>query len=489
MSVPAGEARAPWTPLREVFSLPAVRGQTMRIAGVAFLVCLIALVGGAPGADAQAGPGDPVTAPGNVTAPGDVTVIVDEPTPVPLDDQIDVVPPLAPLPAKSRETLFFFVENEGPGDIRDVRVSVEASGGGPLLVLGRQERIVGPIEADDEAVVGVLVATPAEPSITSVSVTVTYVDDAGATRTVVRPLNVQIGPPRSDPLTVEYVSSEVHSGSESFLRFRVTNPTGQHIRQLDLRMDLGNPQPGLSGADLLEGGNLGGLSGLATGAPSSTPLAPNGEGGRILRGATLAPGETREVDAPVQTALDAEDLLVFGVTATYSYDGYSRSQRFDFGIRLAGNVSLRVLDLREEQAGDQLQLTGTIVNTGQGTAWSPLLRAAPTSGYRTFEPVLLEDLEPNEAVTFRLPVTRTSAYGDPAAPPLLLEYNDEQGRVRETPVHSEISMLPEESTESPYAPRSLARNPWVIGALAFAAVLVVAALRRRGHEDDDDDED
>lgn len=401
---------------------------------------------------------------------------------------VDIIPPTTAIPAKARETVFFLVENEGPGDISDVDIAIRSAGGSSLVVLGRIERDLGVIAEDDEDVVGVLVATPDEPGGASILVTLDYTDDAGEEHIVTRELNLQIAPERSDPLVVEYLSGELLGGTEGLLRFRVSNVGESDVRNLDIRLVLGDSTPQVN-LDLPGVDDETDPAQISSGAPSTSPLAPDGEGARILRAGRLEPGESRLVEAPVKTALGADELLVFSLAGHYSYEGYERAPRFDFGVRLEGGVRVRLLDLREERVGDRMELVGSLVNVGQSTAWNPVLRVPPGSGYASREQTLLEDLEPNEAVNFRIPVIRTSELREnDTVPVLALEWNDAFGAVRRSSVGGAIDELPDEALESPYSPRSLARNPWAVGAAAMAAFLVVASLvraqkRRREEEE------
>lgn len=403
-------------------------------------LALVVLLGFAPFIAAQEAP----------TLP-DIDIFV--PTPRGPDDAggIEVIAPSTPIPAKARTNVFLGVVNLGPGDIRDVRVLVQPES--DLVVIGQAERDLESIREDDSAMLLVRVATPDAAGSARLTLDFRFVDASGAERTATRTVTLQVAPPTSDPLEVTLEDATLLAGDEAALTLRLRNPSERALTNLDITVEADET-----------------LTPLGSDVPDAVPGT---ESSLVVQGARLAAGESRVVEVPLKTARVADELLSFTVTASYALDGFERQQIVELGARVLGTVELRVLEAREVDTGAGLELAGTLVNTGTGTAWNPRVDAAEGSGLRAESPALIEDLEANEAVDFRLRVQRV---GEPApgAPLLRVDWNDERGEVQERTVVAERVPLP------PPAPSALAsfwaRATSALGLLALASVTLLALV-------------
>ncbi|HVL49155.1 MAG TPA: hypothetical protein VM889_11400 [Candidatus Thermoplasmatota archaeon] len=415
------------------------------------------------------------------------------PVQVPVDrtggPDLRVFSPFGSIPASSRATVLFAVDNAGPGEVRNVVAAFTTApevtpGQGVLLVGADGIRNLGTIEEDRSKLVGVTLATPSAPGGARLIVTLTYDDAGGTRRTTVREVAVLVGPPEDDILRIEHRSPALSAGSEETLRFLVSNPSDERIADLGLVLDVAGAtfptgQSGAAGATP--------ATTFPGGFPTTTNLVFPADGGDILRDETLAPGQEVAVDGRVLVGLAAPDVFPFSVTATYVVDGVARSQRFDFAARIAPSVKFRLLEVREETAGDGLVLTGTLVNVGTGSAWNPRVRVPEGTAYEATEPKLVEDLEANEPVGFRIATSRARE-ARPESAIVEVEWNDDFGNVRTTPVEGEPKLLPPPAAQP--AILQAVQSPWlwtlVLGALLLAVVAALAwrhpeALRlRRG---------
>lgn len=381
----------------------------------------------------------------------DIDIFV--PTPGRPDDAsgIEVIAPSTPIPAKARTNVFLGVVNLGPGDIRDVRVLVQPAS--DLVVIGQAERDLESIPEDDSAMLLVRVATPDAAGSARLTLDFRFVDASGVERSATRTVTLQVAPPASDPLQVTLEDATLLAGDEAALTLRMRNPAERALTDLDVTVE----------ADEI-------VTPLGSDVPDA---APGAQSSLVVQGARLAAGESRVVEVPLKTARVADELLSFTVTARYALDGFERQQVFEFGARVLGTVDLRVLEAREVDTGAGLELAGTLVNTGTGTAWNPRVDVAEGSGLRAPTPALIEDLEANEAVDFRLRVERV---GEPApgAPLLRVDWNDDRGEMHERTVAAERVPLP------PPAPSALesvwARATSALGLVALAVVLLLALV-------------
>jgi len=368
---------------------------------------------------------------------------------------LEILAPAVPLPAKERVNLFLEIVNLGPGAARDVAVLVQPADASGLVVIGQVERGLDDLAENDSELFVVRVATPDRAGGASLTFTFTLTNEAGARVTIERTVSVQIAPPTSDPLLATLDARTLEAGNASELEVTVQNSGKRPITNLDLVVET-DPSP-IPLAD------------------PRTDLAPGSTSSLVLQGGTLTPGESARVVVPVLTSLRAEDLILFTLTARYTFDGYERKQTFDFGKRILGSVEIRVLEAREVETGAGLEIAGTIVNVGTGTAWNPQVRPAEGSGLRADGPKLIENLEPNDAVDIRLPVERVGARAA-GAPLIEIVWNDDFGELHPQVVEGDLIPLP------PKAPRPFAEflqrlaSGWVLVALIAMAAVALAAI-------------
>lgn len=385
---------------------------------------------------------------------------------------VDVLSVSPALPAKERVTVFLSVVNDGPGDITDVEVDARPTLGSSIAVLGESLTDLGNVSDGDSGVLALRVATGDREGAAGILLSIAFLDAQGIPRAIAREVTLQIGAERSAPLRVRYVPQTLAAGAEGNLTLVAENPSDRTLRDVTIELDL-SPAAGPATAGLT--GAAQGLSLLRTQAD----LTPGARGDRLARGLSLGPGASFVMEAPVRAGLRAEDLVPFGVTATYKIDGFERSQRFDFGARVEGPVRFRVLGLREEAVEGARELSGTLVNMGPGTAWSPRLSLAPGSGFDAGDGLLVEDLKPNEPASFRLPVEEAAGAAPNGTVGLALEWNDDQGRVLRATIPATARLLPEESAEPTLLQRLAGRAGWIAALAVGAAALGAAALHAR----------
>lgn len=372
--------------------------------------------------------------------------------------RLEVLAPASPLPAKERVNLFLEVVNLGPGTIRNLSVFIQPASGSGLVVVGQLTRGLEDIPQNDSDLLVLRVATPDTEGSASLSLRFTFTGPNGETIVRERLVNVQIKPPISDPLEIERVATPLAAGGDSTVTFELRNPHDTAITDLDVLLDV---ETEIGGA-------------LAGGASDS--VSPGSQSSYIVQGGRLGAGETTTVDMPVLAGLRADELVTMKLTATYSLEGFRREQVFDFGARVVGDVSIRVLEAREVDTGTGLEVAGTVVNVGAGTAWNPRVVAAEGSGLRS-DALLIEDLEPNEAVSFRLPVQRV---GDriPGAPLFAIDWNDDYGNVvAPQAISGQLAELPPAAPSRFDAIRAwLAATPGVLWAFLLFEILLLAVL-------------
>lgn len=442
--------------------------------GVAALVTLILVAAASAGQTPPAGSGnpsfDPSAGPLAIGGP-----------------DVDVFGPFRALPANEDTTLLILVGNDGPGDVTDVEVRVSPDATSGLLLVGFDNvRRVGPIVENDTVGIVLNVATPPNPGGARLFVTLSYRDDGGRPFTVTREVAVRIGPEEAGALEVELLTPEVGAGQEQTLRFQLRNRArNEWIRDLDVNVLTAETSSGLLGAGPSSGGG-----GLLTGAGFTSAFALL-EGGDLVRGGSIPPGGVATASMTVRVARHAPDVAPFSVAVTYGEDGFARAEIFDFALSVGGAVQFRVLDLREEPragsgvgaaAGSEgVQLRGVVVNTGSGTAFSPQVRVPEGGRYASTSWILIEDLEPNEPVTFRIPV---SPAGDGSAGNVsfAVQWNDEFGIVRETTVSDAPTPLPprEEPTLVETWSTRAQEAPLLAGLLGAALVIAALMAARKG---------
>lgn len=373
---------------------------------------------------------------------------------------IELLGPVSPLPAKQRTNVFLAVENLGPGAIHDVSVLVQPSSGG-LVVVGQIERSLQDLAGNASAAMVVRVATPDVAGSATLSLTFSFTTDAGVRTSVTRSVNLQIAPPETAPLDVTTTDAPLVAGKEGNLSLRVSNPTGQRLTNLDLTLLPARTVPILS---------------AASGGAKVQDLTPGNGSALLLHGAQLGPGESVSVQAPVTASLRPQDLVPFSVQASYTVNGFARDQTFDFGVRVVGDVQIRVLDAHLTRTDQGLVLVGTVVNSGTGTAWSPRVDAAEGSGLQAERPQIVADLKPNEATDFQLPVKQVGALGGPL---LKIDWNDDFGTIRATQVAAQPVTPPPEAPGFFSRAWSALRGPWGLLALVALALLVGVEIVRR----------
>lgn len=397
------------------------------------------------------------------TTPPPPTIVVPPPAPtlppiVQGSPDVELLAPAAPIPAKERVNVFVGVLNRGPGAIRDVEALVQPAGTEGLVVVGQLLRGLDDLPENESGVLLVRVATPDTAGGATLTVTFRFTDETGSRHELTRAVSLQIAPPRSDPLQVVSDAQQVAAGGDEAIALRIVNQDRRPVTSLDVFFQPDDAQAVELGGD--------------------EELAPGPTGSQLLRGARLEPGEGVSVAVPALTSRTPEDVVSYRVLLRYTLDGFAREQSLTFGTRLEGETRLRVLEARVERVGDGLALTGTLVNTGTATAWNPRVSTAPGAGYRADAPVLIEDLEPNEGVDFRIPVERA---GDsrPGAKLLVVDWNDADGEVHEAPVEGEATPPPPAPASLLERARELALSPlaWGVALALLVAVAAVAAWR------------
>lgn len=404
-------------------------------------------------------------------AQGATTGVLTPTAPVPGAPDVELLGPVAALPAKAQVNLFLSVVNRGPGEMRDVSTLVTTSGG--LVLMGQVQVNLDDLPENNSTLLVVRVATPDQAGAAALAATFTFTAPSGALVNLTRVVSLRVGPPRSDPLQVTYAGDPLVAGATGALDLTIRNTGASAITSLD--MDLAVRASGLTAA-------LNGSGGA--------DLAAAGEGSRLLQGASLAPGASTSVQVPVRTSLHPDDLLAFTVSARYSVDGFQRDQSFDFGARAVGSVALRILDAREVAAPEGPEIVGTLVNVGTGTAWNPRLTPAPGSGYAGDAPALLEDLKPNQAVDFTLHARRAAT--PPAGGPLLaIDWNDDFGALQHATIAGRATPLPAAAPTFWQRLGASLLSPLGVAALLGLAVLAglailaarLVASHRRAEED------
>jgi hypothetical protein len=368
---------------------------------------------------------------------------------------VELLGPVSAIPAKQRTNVFVEVVNLGPSGMHGTSILVQPASGG-LIVVGQVQRSLRDLAANNSSALVVRVATPEAAGSASLSLTFTFADDAGVIRTVTRTLNVQIAPPVSAPLDITMADAALVAGEPGNISLEVANPTASNVTNLDLTLVPPSQQV------------LGGLGG----ATSTQAITPGNGSALLLHRAQLGPRQSAAVEASVIASLRPEDLVPFAVQATYTVDGFQRDQTFSFGVRVVGSVKIRVLDARLERAEGGLVLTGTVVNSGTGTAWNPRVEAAEGSGLRSDRPDLIADLKPNQATDFRV-VVRQVGQAAAGAPLVAIGWNDDFGGLHTTRVAGTgpVAAPPEPANLFSRLLGAL-RGPWGLLALAVVVVLV-----------------
>lgn len=370
--------------------------------------------------------------------------------------RLEVIAPASPLPAKERVNLFLEVVNIGPGSARDLSVFVQP-GSSDIIVIGQLVRGLGDLPEGDSDLLVLRVATPGTAGGATLDLRFTFTGPNGETIVRDRSVNIQISPPASDPLEITHVDKPLVAGEPDSMSIVFTNPYDSAITDLDVSLTAQTDQ------------NV-----LLRASPS---ISPAGGSSRIVQGGRLDPGRSVAIDVPVLTSLDPKDLLLFTLTARYTLEGFAREQNFDFGVRVIGDVKIRILEAREVATANGLEVVGTIVNVGTGTAWNPRVGVAEGSGLRVEGPVLVEDLEPNDAVDVRIRVERV---GPPVegAPLFTIDWNDDYGNVVEAKaVEGNLRELP--PTKASFFDRlggALGSMPLALWALIALGVLLAAAV-------------
>lgn len=377
--------------------------------------------------------------------------------------RLEVLAPTSPLPAKERVNLFLEVVNLGPGTARNVSVFVQPVAGSGLVVIGQLVRGLEDIPQNQSDLLVVRVATPDTAGGAGLTLRFTFTGPNGETIVRERQVDVQIKPPVSDPLEIERIPTPLEAGNETTLGFVMSNPADTAITDLDVVMNVET--------------SVGGALGQIAGGGSSDSASPGSTSSLIVQGGRLEPGQTRTVEAPMLAALRADELVTMTLTATYSLEGFQREQIFDFGARVVGSVNVRVLEAREVDTGEGIEIAGTVVNVGSGTAWNPRVSAAEESGLRSASPLLIEDLEPNDAVSFRLPVTRVGPRVE-GAPLFVMDWNDDYGNIfAPRAVAGDLAELPPSPPSRLEAIRAwFVATPGALWALLALELLIVAAL-------------
>lgn len=387
---------------------------------------------------------------------------------------VEVVPPLVPIPAKARSTVFLDIVNLGPGDIRDVFVTIRPTLGTQAVIVGRFDHELETIEEDEGSLIGLRIAAGDLEGAATFDVQMRYTAEDDVTRERTQSFNIQVGAARSDPLVIEYTGGALIPGEEQPLTLRVHNPTNALVRNLDVELQ---PLPG----------SAGGIASLTDGALATAgqaPLNAASGGSLIARGAGIDPGESVDAETRVITSRAADDVLRFRVSARYSTDGFERTQTFEFGVPVEPSFRLKLLEAREERVGDRFELTGTLVNLGTATAFNPLVRVPEGSAYEATRAHLVSDLEPNNPVAFRMatkPMNDTAVRG----PLVEVVWNDERGRehVRVVEGLAQEGGPPQESV---WQPQRLLTWPWMLLWIVPLAALGGRALwqaRKRRAED------
>ncbi len=385
---------------------------------------------------------------------------------------LEVFGPFHAIPAGDERALLLIVANDGPGDVFDVEASFSPDPASGLLVVGFDNvRRLGAIPENESEGIVLTVATPQVPGGARLFVTLTSRDGSDQVATVTREIAVRIGPERVGPLDVDLVGSDYRAGEEAVLHFRLRNRSPDPLHDIALNLDTPETNQGFAGSS----GFVGGLGGIT----SALALL---EGGDVVRGGILLPRETASASVRVKISLDAPDVVPFSVRVTYGAGGFARNERFDFAVSVTGSVSIRVLDLREERDAqtDRLHLRGVLANVGAGTAWNPRVRVPPDARYAETEHVLIEDMEPNEPVSFSIPITE-GPNASAEAPVIEVEWNDEFGTVRRLTLRETARAAPPEPEATWYAPlsREIEARPLIAGILGAALVLALVHLAQR----------
>lgn len=367
---------------------------------------------------------------------------------------LQVIAPATSLPAKARVNVFLEVLNLGPSGARDLSIVVQPTGG-EVVVVGQVERDLRNLPANDSALLVVRVATPEQSGGARLEITFRGLNDAGEPFTITRSVVIQIAPPVSSPLEVTSDVPRLAPGVPGVLNLTLSNPATRDITQLDVEVET------ISSESFID--RVGGDTDVAPGSASSL----------VVQGGTLEGGEVARVSVPVTTSLNAEDLQRFTVRVRYTFEGFEREQEFEFGARVIGDVRVRVLDAREVRTGAGLELAGTIVNTGTATAYNPRVTTTEESGLRTLIPQIIEDLEPNDAVTLRIPVERV-ADPEPGGSVLRIEWNDDYGEVTPTEVPATVTRAAPE--EPGLLSRLWAGIPWSILVFVLVALGALAVV-------------
>ncbi|HLE96233.1 MAG TPA: hypothetical protein VI997_02590, partial [Candidatus Thermoplasmatota archaeon] len=303
-----------------------------------------------------------------------------------------------------------------------------ATGSG-LVLAGDDTWTVPPLDAGGDAVLRVPLRTPSSAGPHALVATLRYTDAAGARVDAEHLLAFQVSGTTRGPLEVGLATASVAAGENATLAFSLRNAGPTAIDHLQLT--------------------------IVAPAAGATIVAA-ADGGRLAAPARLEAGAVAKATASVRTALVATDFVALQVRAAYIAGG-ARDDVFDFAIPVESPVRLRLLSLEASED----ELSGILVNTGTGTAYNPQISQGGSA------PVLIEDLEPNEPASFRVPVAGAA----PGPTTLDVAWNDERGGLHAATVAGDARAIRGAQTSD---------TPSAAWPLAAAGVALAALVRRRG---------